>query len=156
MQAPTTSSVDQFARITNMIAAAIVASVPIYMLIAWLVAPTVDTSGSDPNFIPLLAMLFAVVSVVLLGAAYLAFSTRVGAAAEQDTLEERLAGYRIAMIIAFALREAVALFGLMLSLLSGDVRWCFGFGLVALVSMLLGWPRRSEIERLASEVPAIG
>jgi F0F1-type ATP synthase membrane subunit c/vacuolar-type H+-ATPase subunit K len=156
MQAPTTSSVDKFARTTRIIAAAIAASVPIYMLIAWLVAPTVDSSGGDPNFIPLLAMLFAVVSVVQLAAAYLVFSARVRAAAEQDTSEERLAGYRVAMIIAFALREAVAIYGLMLSLLSGDARWCIGFGLVALVSMVLGWPRRSEIDRLASEVPSIG
>jgi F0F1-type ATP synthase membrane subunit c/vacuolar-type H+-ATPase subunit K len=156
MQNPTRSSVDQFGRTTNIIAAAFAASIPIYMLIAWLVAPTVDTSESDPNFIPLLALLFAVVSVFQLAAAHLVFSARVRAAEEQDTPEDRLAGYRVAMIIAFALREAVALFGLMLSFLSGDARWCIGFGLVALVSMMLAWPRRSEIDRLASEVPSIG
>ena len=148
-------SLDQFARVTNIIAAAILASVPIYMAIAWLVAPTVATSSSSDDLAPMLAGIFAVLSAGHLVLAQLLFASRVRAAETLPTPEERLASYRVAVIIAFALREAVALYGLVLTFLSGDIRWCLGFGAVALVSMVLGWPRRSAMERLASDVPPI-
>ena len=49
-------------------------------------------------------------------------------------------------IIAFALREAAAIMGLVLSLLTGDIRWVAGFAAVAAVAMLMGWPRRPVLE----------
>ena len=63
---------------------------------------------------------------------------------------------RIVFIIAFALREAVAIYGLVLSFLNGDIRWALGFGAVALMSMLLGWPKKLTMVQLGSEVPPIG
>jgi F0F1-type ATP synthase membrane subunit c/vacuolar-type H+-ATPase subunit K len=149
-------SIEQFARTTHIIAAAIAASVPIYMVVAWLVAPAVATSSGSDELVPLLAGIFAVLSAGHLVLAQLLFASRVRAAEELPTPEERLASYRVAVIIAFALREGVALYGLVLGFLSGDPRWAFGFGAVALVSMMFGWPRRSTMERLASEVPSIG
>lgn len=150
------SSIDQAARTTTILAGAIAASVPIYMAVAWVVAPSVATASGNDDVVPLLAAIFAVLSAGHLVLAQLLFASRARAAEKLPTPEERLASYRVAVIIAFAIREAVALYGLVLTLLSGDPRWCLGFGVVALVSMALGWPRRSEMERLASEVPSIG
>ena len=149
------SSLDQVARVTHIIAAAIAASVPIYMVIAWLVAPTVATGTDNADLVRLLAGILAVLSAGHLVLAHLLFVNRVAAAAKLSTPEQRLAAHRVAVIIAFALREAVAIYGLVLSFLSGDPRWAFGFGAVALVSMVFGWPRRSTMERLASDVPPI-
>ena len=148
-------TLDQFARTTMILAGAIAASVPIYMAVAWLVAPTVASASGSDDLVPLLAGIFAVLSAGHLVLAQLLFTSRVRAAEKLPTPEERLARYRVAVIIAFALREAVAIYGLVLSLLGGDPRWCLGFGAVALVSMVLGWPRRSTMERLASDVPPI-
>ena len=149
-------SIEQSARTTHIIAAAIAASVPIYMVVAWLVAPTVAAGPDNDELVPLLAGILAVLSAGHLVLAQLLFSSRVRAAAQLPTPEQRLASYRVAVIIAFALREAVAIYGLVLGFLSGDPRWAFGFGSVALVSMVFGWPRGSTMGRLASEVPSIG
>lgn len=148
-------SIDHSARTTTILAAAIAASVPIYMVVAWLVAPTVATASGNAELVPLLAGIFMVLSAGHLVLAQLLFASRVRAAEKLPTPVERLAAYRVAVIIAFALREAVAIYGLVLTLLGGDPRWCLGFGAVALVSMVLGWPRRTAMERLASEVPPI-
>jgi F0F1-type ATP synthase membrane subunit c/vacuolar-type H+-ATPase subunit K len=97
-----------------------------------------------------------VLSLGHLLAAQILFAARVRAAEVLPTPEQRLAAYRVAVILAFAIREAVAIYGLVLSFISGDLRWCFGFGAIALVSMMMGWPRRSTMERLGSEIPPIG
>jgi hypothetical protein len=156
MQPTTTTSIDEFARVTTIIAGAIAGSVLVYMAIAWIVAPTVTTSGDNPNFIRLVAGVLAALSAGHLVAARVLFATRLRAAEKLSTPEQRLGGYRVAVIIAFAVREAVALYGLVLSFLSGDPIWCIGFGAVALMSMLLSWPKRPEMERLSADVPSIG
>lgn len=138
------------------IAAAITVTVPIYVAVAWLLAPTSAVMADEPQMITLMAGVLAVLSVGNLVASALLVSSRRRSLARLSDPRERLAGYRVAVIIAFALREAVAIFGLVLSLLSGDPGWAVGLGAVALLSMLAGWPRRSDIARLASAVPPIG
>ena len=156
MNAPTEFSSDNFIRLINLIAIALVASVLVYMVIAWVVAPTVAEEGGDADFIQMMAAILAIVSLGHLVAAQMLFAIRVRAAEKLPTPEQRLGSYRVAVILSFALREAVAVYGLILSFLSGDARWALGFGAVAAISMLLGWPKRSAMERLASEIPPIG
>lgn len=156
MQHTTQSSIDQFARVVFIIAAALAASVVIYVAVAWIVAPKMTSPGLDSEQLHLMALILAVLSIGHLAAAQALFTSRLRAAAKLPSPGQRLESYRTSFILAFALREAVAIYGLVLSFLSGDVRWCLGFGAVALLSMLLGWPRRSAMERLASEVPPIG
>lgn len=156
MHAPTRSSTDQLVRMNTLIAAALVASVVVYIAVAWLIAPTAAAPSQDTEYIQLIAAILAVLSLGHLVAAQTLFAIRARAAAKLPTPEQRLGAYRVALILSFALREAVAVFGLVLSFLSGDARWCLGFGAVALISMLMGWPKRSEMNRLASEVPPIG
>ena len=156
MHAQMPPSTEQFIRLINIIAAAIVASVFVYMVIAWVVAPTLAEESRDPGLVQTLAAILAVVSLGHLVAAQILFAIRVRAAEKLPTPEQRLGSYRAAIILSFALREAVAVYGLILSFLSGDARWCLGFGAVAVVSMLLGWPNRGVMDRLGSEVPPIG
>jgi F0F1-type ATP synthase membrane subunit c/vacuolar-type H+-ATPase subunit K len=156
MQHSAQSSVDQFARFVFIIAAALAASVVIYMVIAWIVVPTIETAGMDSRQFQLIALILVVLSIGHLAAAHVVFSSRVRSAAKLPTSEERLESYRISFIIAFALREAVAIYGLVLSFLGGDIRWALGFGVVALMSMLLAWPKKTAIVQLGSEVPPIG
>jgi hypothetical protein len=112
--------------------------------------------GADAQLLEVLALALAVVSAGHLVGAQVLHQILLAKARNRETPNERLAGYRTAIIIAFALREGVALYGLVLSLLSGDPKWATGFGAVALFSMVVGWPRRSVMEELAAEVPSIG
>lgn len=150
------SDLDRFVRVVHLIAGAIAASVLIYVVIAWLIAPTLGPTGMEPQTTRLIAVIFGVLSIGHLIAARTFFSSRLRSAATLPLPEQRLESYRIGFIIAFALREAIAIYGLALSFLSGDVIWVVVFGAVSLMSMLLDWPRRSDIERLASTVPPIG
>jgi len=55
----------------------------------------------------------------------------------------------------YRLFNSTTLTSILRDLNSGDPRWALGFRAVALASMLMGWPKRSEMERLAAEVPPI-
>lgn len=156
MQPDPNASLDQFARITTIIAFAVAAAVPLYVLVAWVVAPQDPAMAGDRGLVGTLAIALGVVAVGTLIAAQGLFRTRVAAARRQATPEQRLATYRVAVIIALALKESVAIYGLVLSLLDGDPLWAMGFGVVALAAMTLSWPRRTEMEALAAEVPPIG
>ena len=123
MHAQTPPSTDQFIRLINIIAVALVTSVLVYMVIAWVVAPTVAEAGGAAELIQMMAAILTIVSLGHLVAAQMLFAIRVRAAEKLPTPEQRLSSYRVAIILSFALREAVAVYGLILSFLSGDVRW---------------------------------
>ncbi len=148
------ADIEQSMRVTQIIAAAIMASIVVYMVIAMVVRPT--TPPPDAERLHTLTMAFLVLSVGSLLAARVIFQSRLRAAREGDTPLERLQRYRIAVILAFALRETVAIYGLVLSLATGDPRWVMGFGLVALVTMAMGWPRRASMLELTDTVQPIG
>lgn len=155
MRPAMSSSTEQFIRVTSIIAIALAASIPIYMVIALAVAPTSEAVTVDADVVELVVGVLVFAAAGNLVAAQIVFRRGVAAAEKHPTPEQRLGGYRIAVIIAFALREGVAIYGLVISFLSGDARWAVGFGAVALVSMFLGWPKREAMERLAAEVPPI-
>jgi hypothetical protein len=60
----------------------------------------------------------------------------------------RIAAWQKATIVAFALREAGGLIGLMLTAVTGSPGWILGLGSAALIAMAMDWPRR---EPLASD-----
>ena len=47
-----------------------------------------------------------------------------------------------ATLIAFLLRQATGVFGLVITLLTGDLVWCVALCVVALLAMLVDWPGR--------------
>ena len=128
------AEIAQSIRTTQIIAGAIMATVPIYVVVAVTVGAT--TVPPDAGRLHSMAVAFL--------------------ARREPTPLRRLAAYRVAVIIAFALRETVAIYGLALSLSTGDPNWVIGFGIVALVTMAIGWPRRSHMLELATDVQPIG
>ncbi len=46
-------------------------------------------------------------------------------------------------IVGFALREAAGILGVVLGLLTGELRWILGLGGLAVATMLLAFPRRT-------------
>ena len=130
------------------------ASIIVYMMVAMVVGQT--AVPPDAERLHDLAIAFLVLSIGSVLIAGVIFRSRVRMAREATTPLERLSGYRMAVIIAFALRETVAPYGLILSLASGDPRWVVGFGAVALATMAMGWPRRSQMLELTTDVQPIG
>jgi hypothetical protein len=41
-----------------------------------------------------------------------------------------------------------------ITLLTGDLRWCLVLSAAAVLAMLLGWPRRADMVRLAGDPAA--
>ena len=57
-----------------------------------------------------------------------------------------LQAYSQAVIIGFAMREACGVTGLVLSLLTGDWLWAAALSFLALVAMLVAWPRPHAVQ----------
>ena len=135
-------------RTTTIICFVISMSVPIYVAIAWFMATQGPRADNVP--VPVAYGLAASAGALLIAAA--AVSRRMkAAAATKPTLGERIEAQRAATIVSFALREGIAVIGLVITLLGGDLRWCLGLATVSLVSMLLDWPKPAEWERLAND-----
>lgn len=153
MSTPPGGEVEQEARITTILAAAMATAVPVYVVVAWLVTQAMTAPLLSGAALRTVAWALGAVGAAELLFASLMFRLRVAAARRRDTPRERLSGYRNAVVISFALRESVAIFGLALSLASGDPTWAAAFAAVALAAMLVGWPRRSDMRALTSDVP---
>jgi len=69
--------------------------------------------------------------------------SRTGAAPDP---EEALGRYTASVIVASAFREAAAVFGLLLTLLTGDLIWVTLLATVAVISMVVHWPRREAVQ----------
>ncbi|HHQ49547.1 MAG TPA: hypothetical protein ENK19_11785 [Acidobacteria bacterium] len=54
-----------------------------------------------------------------------------------------------ARIVGLALAETAAIFGLVLTLVTGRSVWCFGLAALSVAAMLTLWPRRGQLERVA-------
>jgi hypothetical protein len=58
--------------------------------------------------------------------------------------EKRLAAWRKATLVAFALREAGGLIGLVLTVITGNPWWAWGLGGAALFGMAMDWPKQED------------
>ena len=101
MTEPSHTEVDQFVWITHIIAAAIAAAVPIYVAVAWVVAPTSSMMAGDRHLITTMAVIFGAVSIGVLAAAHLLGASRMRSLAKLGDARQRLGGYRTTVIIAF-------------------------------------------------------
>jgi len=144
-------AVESAVRSTTLVCAAIVVSVPIYVAVAWVLASTGSSASVGGELPGILFWVLAVVAVAQLLIAQVVWGVMVRSASRKPAAVERLAAYRTATVVAFALRESTALIGLVLTLLGGDQRWCLGLSALAVVAMLLSWPRRADMVRLAAD-----
>ncbi|MGD8328095.1 MAG: hypothetical protein PVJ49_01585 [Acidobacteriota bacterium] len=77
------------------------------------------------------------------------------AAAARDA-EEAMGRYTTSVIIASAMREVAAVIGFVLTLLTGDLMWVSLLAAVAVVSMLVHWPRRAAVRDFLEQQGALG
>jgi F0F1-type ATP synthase membrane subunit c/vacuolar-type H+-ATPase subunit K len=143
-------SIDQFLRTTTLICLAILAAVPIYCVVAYL-AMSQSPDGFVSDVPQALAWILAAIAVAQIPIAAAVSGSLKKSAGAKASATERLAGWRTATVVVFALRESTAVIGLVITFLTGDLRWCFGLGALAVIAMLTGWPRRSEVERMSAD-----
>lgn len=150
MDPSTSSAVDSTARITSIVCAAILASLPIYVAVAWFVTAG-GTRPTGPSLPAAGTWALAALAVGALVAAQLVWRRLLHAAAARPDQGQRLAGFQSAAIVSFALRESAGVIGLVLTMLSGDLAWCLALCGAAALAMLLGWPRRADAASLTAD-----
>ncbi|MCD4748917.1 MAG: hypothetical protein K8R59_06030 [Thermoanaerobaculales bacterium] len=138
----------------QIICAALTASLGFYVGIAWLLQRQGSfTMGPVPEDLPLILSL---TGFSLLIVAEIVFRGLAARARRVEPPEGRLIPYQSAVVVGFALRESAGVLGLVLTLLTGDLRWVVGLSLLAGVAMVAAWPRRSTLEELVQAIPPIG
>ncbi len=150
MTATDRKSIDLFMRVASVICLAILIAVPIYIVVAYVVVgqnPDGYTSGVGPA----VPWILAAIAVAQIPVAAAVTSALKRSAASKSTVGDRLASLRVAIITGFALRESTTIIGLVITFLTGDLRWCLGLGALSMLSMLAAWPRRREAEALAAD-----
>jgi hypothetical protein len=143
-------------RVLTLVCAALAGSLVLYAGITWYLLEQV---GLQPvwNTMPLLVP--GVVGLVALGplcaAPYVSRLLLAQAPSAASTADPQ-AAFQVVMratIVAFAMREAVGVLGFVLALVSGELIWCVALSGVALLAMLLGWPRRDQMEEVFRRAP---
>jgi len=142
-----------FLRFATVVTIAMMASVGIYVALATFLVGSEDAperlAGTLPSLLP---AALVVVAALLVAAAQVLHRLQLGRLRAAADAVSALAEYRKVHLVSLALSESAAIFGLVLTLLYGDLRWCFGFAAVALASMAVLWPSRGRLAALLSPV----
>ena len=123
------------------VCAAMLASVPIYGAVAYLVPSPDPAPIAQGGTLLWLSAILAAFNVVTLTPGYramLAGPLRVFA--ERRELAPLLAAHLTATVVVFARLEAVAMLGLLLYFLTGRRDWFWAFAGVAMLGMVALWP----------------
>ena len=142
---PPTTQENQYL-VLRIICGAYLFSLAVYVVVARILADQGLGFEPLPELLPWI--LVGVAAMTLMAAQPLG-AVMIANAAKQPTAEARQAGYRSAVIVAFAVREVAGIFGLVLTLLTGDFRWVLVLAAASALAMLIGWPKRSEFDRMA-------
>lgn len=140
---PETTANARFA-VLSLLCTAFLFSLAVYVAVAWFLLRSEQPAlppGSTP---PALPWVLTAVAFMLLVAGHVL--GRRSVPSRLSPPPDAFVALQQRTIIAFALREAAAIMGLVLSLLTGDIRWVAGFAAAAALAMLMGWPRRSALE----------
>ena len=143
----------------QILCAGILVSLPIYGFVAWLVQQEsprgLAGGGAVPPVLPVALAAVAVVHLLAAAGVGRLIQRRATAAAHA---EARAQGFVQATIVAFALREAAGIIGLVLSLLTGNLLWVLALGGLAALAMVAGWPRREQLAAIVASdrPPTIG
>lgn len=131
----------------QVLAGALAASVVIYAGIAWFFTSEAVAAGFEPAGLPEpLPWVFAGLGLALLLVAPLV-EARIKAGGAGAHPDRALATFRTGTIVGFALREAAALFGLVIAITTGRPLWCYALAAAALLAMAGAWPSQSRLER---------
>ncbi len=148
-------------RVTQVISAALSASVPIYGAVAALViasappvaeGPPAGPAGTAPELMRLVLAAVAAPSLVLALAWPLLMRRRVAApGGEAQDPEAALRRFRIHVIIRAALAESVAVYGLLLALINRSLPDFVLFAIPAFAVLVWLFPTRGRLESFLAE-----
>jgi hypothetical protein len=136
---------DPFRRLQILCFAMLMAVVMVnVVLIILLSGGNLNPSPISPN-LPIVLFAIGLVLLVSSGAVKRMVYKRADAEGFDGDLGKVFSAYQTATIVGFALREAGALIGFILSLLTGNPWWSWGLGGAAVVAMVFDWPRREQL-----------
>jgi F0F1-type ATP synthase membrane subunit c/vacuolar-type H+-ATPase subunit K len=138
------ASIDEMLRVQRIIHSALMTSVVVYGLIGYV-------TGRAPSGAPLPpAMLYTLGGVALVVMVQIPFLRRrlLAPAEPTSSAPARPAMVRLfnGQILTWALCEAIALFGLILTLMAHDLRYVLGFGALSLLNFFIYRPTAALIE----------
>lgn len=151
------SLVDARMRVLNIICAALLASVLMYVAIAWfLLARAGLTPSGALNDLGIALYVLAAAAVVPLIVAPVVSKAVLRQAisrVENPASEKILDAYQSSVIIGMAMRESTAIIGLVITLLTGSLTWVTALAAASLLAMLTAWPRREKALALLDNRP---
>jgi hypothetical protein len=138
----------QHLRLVRLVVGAVAASCCLLALVIYLLAHSgqLRALSTDADKIQLVFAPLAVALLAVAPAMKRAIFKRAESAGFGGDVERWLAAHRTAVIVAAALREGSAILGLLMSLLSGQPRWSYLFSALAVVALLVDWPKPGELE----------
>lgn len=142
------SRIELHLRQVQLVVGAVAASSALLGLVVFLLATNGQLRPLSPDA-EKIQLVFAPLAVALLGVAPAmkrAIFKRAEAAGFAGDAERWLTAHRTAVIVAAALREGAAILGLLMSLLGGQPRWSYIFSALAVIALLVDWPKASELE----------
>lgn len=130
-----------------LVAGALAASVVVYAGIAWFLTSEAVAAGFEPAGLAGSARAALIVGGLVMLLVAPLVEKRIRESGRGAAPAQALSVFRTATVVGFALREAAALFGLLIAVLTGEPFWCFALSAAALVAMIAAWPTRGKLER---------
>jgi len=138
----------------QIICGGIAASVLVYVGIAWVLIRQGTAANMATLLPPAVPWALAAAAVLLIVGGNQLPKAMLGRAAQPGNVGSpggTQQSIQTAYIIGFALHEAAAILGLILSLVSGRLMWVLVFGGAALLAMAGAWPTREKIRPLLAD-----
>jgi F0F1-type ATP synthase membrane subunit c/vacuolar-type H+-ATPase subunit K len=134
-------------RMTVIVCAALLVSLVIYVVLASFLVEQEGfaVTGEMP---PILPPLLAAIGVGMLVVAQIVPALIARQARAAADIGERLRQAQTTVIIGMALRESTAIFGLVITLLTGEILWVLALAGLSALAMVVNWPRRSHLETI--------
>ncbi len=136
---PAQQTVDARHRVLLIMWGAFLASIVMYILVAYFIRPAGTGDGSgDNNLVVIIVLMMAGVSMVAVS-----FIIKNGLLA-QAVSRQRIDSVQVAYIVAFALCESAALMGLVATFITAEA-YSFLLFVIGAVGLLLHMPRRDHL-----------
>lgn len=150
----TMADIEQTRRIIPIICAAILMSLVTYVGMTWFLARQGTFARTGDGTLPavVIPMLIAI-GVSMLVVAEVSFRSLLSRIRGLESVDERMARLRVAIIVAFAFRESTALVGLVSFFVTGDPRVSYAMCALAALAMIAGWPRESLFDEVTASGP---
>jgi len=131
-----------------------VGSVGMYLVFSYLVTQNKKSAVSDfVNIVNMLRPFFVLASFGSVGAAYFIKQALLKKSMSHTYTpsEHIIAAYHTACLVTFALSESCVLYGLVLTVISQNIKEIFPFAGMSAVSFFIYFPRKSELHALLLE-----